>query len=54
MIEAPNRPMNWFTSSLPLCGVAMKTTRVGGGHPQYKVLADAAAGGGPRATILFA
>jgi malyl-CoA/(S)-citramalyl-CoA lyase len=28
---------------------AMKTTRVGGGHPQYKVLADAAAGGGPRA-----
>ncbi len=27
---------------------AMKTTRVGGGHPQYKVLADAAAGGGPR------
>ena len=30
---------------------AMKTTRVGGGHPQYKVLADAAAGGGPRATF---
>lgn len=27
---------------------AMKTTRVGGGHPQYKVLADAT-GGGPRA-----
>ena len=27
---------------------AMKTTRVGGGHPQYKVLADTAAGGGPR------
>ena len=24
---------------------AMKTTRVGGGHPDYKVLADAAAGG---------
>ena len=30
---------------------AMKTTRVGGGHPQYKVLADATAGGGPRATF---
>jgi malyl-CoA/(S)-citramalyl-CoA lyase len=30
---------------------AMKTTRVGGGHPQYKVLADAAAGGGPRASF---
>jgi malyl-CoA/(S)-citramalyl-CoA lyase len=31
---------------------AMKTTRVGGGHPEYKVLADAAAdsaGGAPRA-----
>jgi malyl-CoA/(S)-citramalyl-CoA lyase len=28
---------------------AMKTTRVGGGHPDYKVLADAAAGDGPRA-----
>jgi malyl-CoA/(S)-citramalyl-CoA lyase len=28
---------------------AMKTTRVGGGHPDYKVLADAA-GNGPRAT----
>jgi malyl-CoA/(S)-citramalyl-CoA lyase len=31
---------------------AMKTTRVGGGHPDYKVLADAAAGaaaGAPRA-----
>jgi malyl-CoA/(S)-citramalyl-CoA lyase len=27
---------------------AMKTTRVGGGHPEYKVLADAA-GDGPRA-----
>jgi malyl-CoA/(S)-citramalyl-CoA lyase len=30
---------------------AMKTTRVGGGHPQYKVLADAAAGGGSRASF---
>lgn len=28
---------------------AMKTTRVGGGHPEYKVLADAKAGGGARA-----
>ncbi|MFN3854090.1 MAG: HpcH/HpaI aldolase/citrate lyase family protein [Phreatobacter sp.] len=28
---------------------AMKTTRVGGGHPEYKVVADAA-GDGPRAT----
>ena len=28
---------------------AMKTTRVGGGHPDYKVLADAAAAGGERA-----
>jgi malyl-CoA/(S)-citramalyl-CoA lyase len=27
---------------------AMKTTRVGGGHPDYKVLADAGPGGGPR------
>jgi malyl-CoA/(S)-citramalyl-CoA lyase len=27
---------------------AMKTTRVGGGHPQYKVLADAAGEGAPR------
>jgi malyl-CoA/(S)-citramalyl-CoA lyase len=27
---------------------AMKTTRVGGGHPEYKVLADADAAGGPR------
>jgi malyl-CoA/(S)-citramalyl-CoA lyase len=27
---------------------AMKTTRVGGGHPDYKVLADAEPGGGPR------
>jgi malyl-CoA/(S)-citramalyl-CoA lyase len=26
---------------------AMKTTRVGGGHPDYLVLADAAAGGAP-------
>ena len=30
---------------------AMKTTRVGGGHPEYKVLADAASGGGPRAAF---
>ncbi|MGE3990626.1 HpcH/HpaI aldolase/citrate lyase family protein [Pseudorhodoplanes sp.] len=30
---------------------AMKTTRVGGGHPEYKVLADAAAGGGSRAAF---
>ncbi len=29
---------------------AMKTTRVGGGHPEYKVLADAA-GDGPRAAF---
>src|SRR3989440_9817134 len=28
---------------------AMKTTRVGGGHPDYKVLADAGQGAGPRA-----
>ncbi|ARQ01740.1 HpcH/HpaI aldolase/citrate lyase family protein [Pseudorhodoplanes sinuspersici] len=28
---------------------AMKTTRVGGGHPEYKVLADAKADGGARA-----
>ena len=27
---------------------AMKTTRVGGGHPDYKVLADSAPGGGAR------
>ena len=27
---------------------AMKTTRVGGGHPEYKVLADAGAPGAPR------
>jgi malyl-CoA/(S)-citramalyl-CoA lyase len=30
---------------------AMKTTRVGGGHPEYKVLADAAPGGGTRAAF---
>ncbi len=31
---------------------AMKTTRVGGGHPEYKVIADAAAAeGAPRATF---
>jgi malyl-CoA/(S)-citramalyl-CoA lyase len=30
---------------------AMKTTRVGGGHPEYKVLADAKADGGARATF---
>ena len=30
---------------------AMKTTRVGGGHPEYKVLADAAPDGGARATF---
>jgi malyl-CoA/(S)-citramalyl-CoA lyase len=30
---------------------AMKTTRVGGGHPEYKVLADAAADGGARAAF---
>src|SRR5471030_1346271 len=29
---------------------AMKTTRVGGGHPDYKVLADGGAPGAPRAT----
>jgi len=29
---------------------AMKTTRVGGGHPEYKVLADADQSGGPRAS----
>jgi malyl-CoA/(S)-citramalyl-CoA lyase len=29
---------------------AMKTTRVGGGHPDYKVIADAAEAGAPRAT----
>ncbi len=28
---------------------AMKTTRVGGGHPEYKVIADPQAGGGARA-----
>ncbi len=30
---------------------AMKTTRVGGGHPDYKVLADAGAAGTPRAAF---
>ncbi len=30
---------------------AMKTTRVGGGHPDYKVLADDASAGGPRAAF---
>ncbi|MGV3635738.1 MAG: HpcH/HpaI aldolase/citrate lyase family protein [Pseudorhodoplanes sp.] len=30
---------------------AMKTTRVGGGHPEYKVLADAAPGGAARAVF---
>jgi malyl-CoA/(S)-citramalyl-CoA lyase len=30
---------------------AMKTTRVGGGHPDYKVLADTAAGDAPRAVF---
>ncbi|KAB2876902.1 MAG: CoA ester lyase [Pseudorhodoplanes sp.] len=30
---------------------AMKTTRVGGGHPDYKVLADAAPAGGTRAAF---
>src|SRR5436305_2063225 len=30
---------------------AMKTTRVGGGHPEYKVLADAGAGDGARAAL---
>jgi malyl-CoA/(S)-citramalyl-CoA lyase len=30
---------------------AMKTTRVGGGHPEYKVLADAGPGGGARAVF---
>jgi malyl-CoA/(S)-citramalyl-CoA lyase len=30
---------------------AMKTTRVGGGHPEYKVIADASPGGGERATF---
>jgi malyl-CoA/(S)-citramalyl-CoA lyase len=30
---------------------AMKTTRVGGGHPEYKVLADAVSGGGTRAAF---
>ena len=30
---------------------AMKTTRVGGGHPDYKIVADAPPGGGARATF---
>jgi malyl-CoA/(S)-citramalyl-CoA lyase len=30
---------------------AMKTTRVGGGHPDYKVLADASGAGGERAAF---
>src|SRR5271165_5014132 len=30
---------------------AMKTTRVGGGHPEYKVLADATSDGAPRAVF---
>jgi malyl-CoA/(S)-citramalyl-CoA lyase len=30
---------------------AMKTTRVGGGHPEYKVLADPVPGGGARAAF---
>jgi len=30
---------------------AMKTTRVGGGHPEYKVIADAVEGGAPRRPI---
>jgi malyl-CoA/(S)-citramalyl-CoA lyase len=30
---------------------AMKTTRVGGGHPDYKVLADPSPAGGPRAAF---
>jgi malyl-CoA/(S)-citramalyl-CoA lyase len=30
---------------------AMKTTRVGGGHPEYKVIADADASGGARASF---
>src|SRR6201993_5442376 len=30
---------------------AMKTTRVGGGHPDYRVLADATPGDGPRAAF---
>jgi malyl-CoA/(S)-citramalyl-CoA lyase len=30
---------------------AMKTTRVGGGHPEYKVLADATSGAAPRAAF---
>ena len=30
---------------------AMKTTRVGGGHPEYKVIGDAAGDGAPRASV---
>ena len=30
---------------------AMKTTRVGGGHPEYKVIADPAGDGAPRASV---
>ncbi len=30
---------------------AMKTTRVGGGHPEYKVIADAGEAGAPRPTF---
>ena len=30
---------------------AMKTTRVGGGHPEYKVISDPAADGGPRTSV---
>ncbi|HNC06575.1 MAG TPA: aldolase/citrate lyase family protein, partial [Solirubrobacterales bacterium] len=29
----------------------MKTTRVGGGHPEYKVISDPTADGAPRATV---
>ena len=32
---------------------AMKTTRVGGGHPEYKVLADAASGAAPCARASY-
>ena len=30
---------------------AMKTTRVGGGHPEYKVISDPTADGGPRTSV---
>jgi malyl-CoA/(S)-citramalyl-CoA lyase len=30
---------------------AMKTTRVGGGHPRYRVIEDPHAGGGPRVSV---